>query len=202
MPRPSSPLLARPGAAALALLATLALAACGQATRSEPAKVVSDFQPRVPDTMESSIARSRQVIADDGPGAAGRDSLRQAVLDTARQLRGSACDPKRKQAYLKSVTAYTRAKLRAVKDDYAASEVQWRSLLDAHVIQTFEQQVSDGFVTEDDQLKAVMNHSLAAAAFLRLNAGSEEAPTESTEACERQADGKPQPPLKLKDPRD
>ncbi len=157
--------------------------------------------PRVSDDLNSSIAKSRQVIADDGAGAAERNALRTAVIESATAMRGAPCDPALKRAYLSSVTAYTRAKLKAVKDDYAASEVQWSTLLDKHVVQTLAQQTSDGLVSESEQMKAIMAHDLVSTAFWRANALRGEIADDGEKACARFERGEAIAKLVLKDPR-
>jgi hypothetical protein len=117
-------------------------------------------------------------------------------------MRAAPCDPAAKRAYLKSVTAYTRVKLKAAKGDPAVVDAQWSSLLDKHAVQAMAQQVSDGFVSENDQMQAVMSHSLAAAAFWRMNGATPAMAADATEGCRRFKASEAQPELELKDPRD
>lgn len=190
----------KPFAALAALLALTACERTGATHRGGTAGVES--MPRVSDTMESSIAKSRTVTPDDGPGAAERDTLREEVIRTAREMRADPCDPALKRGYLKAVTAYARAKLKAARGDPAVVDAQWSSLLDRHAVQTMELQVSDGFVSEGDQMSAVMAHNLAAAAFWRMSGRTPEMAADGTEACRRFKNSEAQPELKLKDPRD
>lgn len=164
-----------------------------------PVIVFTPMQPN-PDlpTFAESVAQANDVHADDGEGAARRNEIRRAVIRRAQGLRAAPCNTKAKADYLTAVSAYSVAKMAAVR---AGTEDQWRTALDDQFGQVVDQQVMDGFVTMRESGEAMMAGANQGW-FGRMTGGRQADIPEMNDvtACERQQAGEELPPLKLEHP--
>lgn len=167
-----------------------------------PTPVLTPMRPD-PDipTFAESVAQANDVYADEADGAAQRNEIRRAVIQRARALRAAPCNAKAKAAYLAAVSAYSVAKMDAVR---AGTEDQWRTALDDQFGQVTEQQVMDGFVTMRESGQAVMAGANRGWFGRMMQGDGDEAGMpgmDEATACERQQAGEALPPLKLEHPR-
>ncbi len=162
------------------------------------------FTPMRPDpdipTFAESVAASNDVHADDAEGSAQRNQIRRAVIQRARALRAAPCNAGARAAYLAAVSAYSVAKMEAVR---SGTEDQWRTAMDDQFGQVTDQQVMDGFVTMGESGRAMMAGARQGWLGRMMQGGDGEADMSGmgeADACRRQQAGEELPPLKLEHP--
>ncbi|MDQ8028508.1 MAG: hypothetical protein REJ23_07255 [Brevundimonas sp.] len=155
--------------------------------------------PDIP-TFAESVAASNDVHADEAEGSADRNQIRRAVIQRARALRAAPCNAGAKAAYLAAVSAYSVAKMEAVR---AGEEDQWRTALDDQFGQVTDQQVMDGFVTMRESGQAMMAGARQGwlGRMVRDNGEAGASDWDGPGACERHQAGEVLPQLKLEHPR-